>query len=446
MDEAKREGNDAFHRGDYAAAAAAYARAIACCSSGCSLADVLHCNRCLALRRAGLLAEACTAVNESLKLNPTMAKAHFHKASVLLELAGDDTADCAHALLRRAWRHCALLPPGAESDRLRAAVSRRYFPRYYGQLCEGLRTVRVEYFGGERGKGVAAREDVAAWRTAFAETPLVSRAKPGSTLELQTCAQCMRSFVVEEQLPTGPQGSYAARLAAVFHVLQQSELSQGRGFCRCAHCAAEVYCSEECKRVAWESHHKLLCSGGNQGHPYAKLYAECAEAGRVNPLLIARMLAGTLIRLGHAKAQLSWECGNAAQRAVLEAERDTFALDKASEWLEVFVGAPCPSDDDAMFTEHIRLAISGNTSALGWSWLADATLTQVVNVDQFRRLNGVLMQNASQVHPVSDLHLAFEAALKRDFDAGASGATVSVLGVPFGVWRIGTHANFQSLS
>jgi len=53
-------------------------------------------------------------------------------------------------------------------------------------------------------------------------------------------------------------------------------------------CNTEIYCSERCRKTAWESYHETLCTGPNLGpsHPFQRLKDLAVKLGRTNFLMI----------------------------------------------------------------------------------------------------------------------------------------------------------------
>lgn len=77
-------------------------------------------------------------------------------------------------------------------------------------------------------------------------------------------------------------------------------------FIKCDGCDVQVYCSEKCKREAWENYHNILCTQNNFESPLVSIMQLClyfvfivlifSMNGRTNPLFIIRMMTMMVLK------------------------------------------------------------------------------------------------------------------------------------------------------
>lgn len=160
------------------------------------------------------------------------------------------------------------------------------------------------------------------------------------------------------------------------------------------HGCTELYCSEICRDSAFAAYHRALCVAGDENfdEPTIKsrqttlerLFSLAKQHRRTNLLVIARMLANECLKVTRGGVNLL-----AAKR-----EFNNFvwfnAVDGGDEEFATLLRQLC-----AYLFDDVSVAES------------------IVNVERVRRLNGVLLRNASTVRPVSEAAIAL-AALSRE--------------------------------
>lgn len=152
----------------------------------------------------------------------------------------------------------------------------------------------------------------------------------------------------------------------------------------------EKYCSEACRDRADKLWHRVLCgahfvSDAKRVHPLHHLYSLCVELQRSNPLLICRIFAMILLRIVNGADP-----------------------DHAFQDFRNFISSeePSPHDEAAVFL--LKNLLCANAPFM----------ERIVTLSNYRRLNGAIMRNAQTINPVSDLHMWFENALKKEKKEG----------------------------
>lgn len=103
------------------------------------------------------------------------------------------------------------------------------------------------------------------------------------------CSNCMKKVQTAATYPSGPETGCQKVPTRI----------------NCKSCEDEVYCSSACAEVAWNSHHRLLCSQTLAASTSSLAAAEalselkrlCRESGRIYSLLLARVLAQVVVQV-----------------------------------------------------------------------------------------------------------------------------------------------------
>lgn len=170
------------------------------------------------------------------------------------------------------------------------------------------------------GKGLFAARDIAANETIFEETPFMYF-PPLEGFNLirdgNACGMCAKPF------------------------LRQSRLAV-----RCSHCDT-VYCTKQCKSIAWETFHQLECTRLN---PAMSAFMNfCEGESWTAPMAVSRMYAHMI--LAHQRGDLESVKGHYdAFATVNQAERQA----KETEWIFMV-------SDNHTKRDHVYLCIDIGT-------------------------------------------------------------------------------------
>lgn len=302
-------------------------------------------------------AKALDHATRSVALDPTFAKGHYRRGKALQALGKTGEAVEAYGralqatppseeVVRAEVKSC------LESARLVGAIK-----AYYGDLQKkpGVSqcVVEVKQIDGHKGKGVFAKQAVDADDTLLRERPLVSAVKypPNHIITgkprrrvFKTCDNCMRYVddfdwkayfglmlkgiedskkAPNPEKPLPPDVDQFAKILVQGQNLAEAVIQKQSPAVPCPHCAGdlakpppvlwqsvfraypslppaesyqEVYCSESCRKEAWESHHHSLCPGQlaeNQGKHFAllNLLIMYREVGYHTIAMMLRILA-----------------------------------------------------------------------------------------------------------------------------------------------------------
>jgi len=263
-------------------------------------------------------------------------------------------------------------------------VKERDDKAYYAKLvhaigCEDAVEVQ-QPDRGTKGKGLFAKRAFGPGEVVFRERPLVSaRVYPKETGHVQNqrvcCSQCLR--------PCLQPGDLGSKYAKAFDLLQetfpqpspvQTCLCSSKGTC------CDVYCSQQCSE---EAHAKYPASFMGPGSGSELIRDVSVSAGRTNPMLIARMFAMVSRQLDKGVSPED------ALRPFMRFQGHAVDDDlNDPKWLTTLQAALCsgePSTDKA-----------------------DVLTTKVVTLENTRFLNAAILQNAQELHPISDLHKFLE--------------------------------------
>lgn len=121
----------------------------------------------------------------------------------------------------------------------------------------------------DKGKGAFATRSVAVDEKLWCEAPMLSVQHEGNRSAAVVCAECCRwvgspeavlNGVIQWADATRKHGTGDQSAAAPL-----PPLSPAPGVVCCDDECGTVYCSEECRRVAWAIHHRMLCTGCGAG-------------------------------------------------------------------------------------------------------------------------------------------------------------------------------------
>ncbi|KAF0977609.1 hypothetical protein FDP41_003601 [Naegleria fowleri] len=207
----------------------------------------------------------------------------------------------------------------------------------------------------------------------------------------------------------------------------------------CNHCSLEVFCSETCRDQAWTQYHSLLCTRNSSGlqsasstseHPMILLERLSVKQGRTAPLMIAKMMAfvvnDVFMKIGLTNesdkisdtlSQLTLQLIETQlaksmhifQRFIQhEATHpfDTLAAQLIRESMELSL-YHLPSNIDVVKKQEQENLIEymKHHQDLSTSPLIRQLVEMVSDVRHYRSLHGLILQNCSTIHPITDIHL-----------------------------------------
>ncbi|KAL6069775.1 SET domain-containing protein [Balamuthia mandrillaris] len=362
------------------------------------------------------LEDACMAITR----DASWAKGYWHHGNALLALEMEWEARNSFA------RALQLAPEHTTFQQAFQKAEKLYTEKYFRadlkrRLVDGSTNVEVKYLNKERGKGVVTTKDFNYGDSIFVEIPVVSHRFVEDEEEenrIPCCSKCLRSSIPRSELllPTE---------TGIYELIYPGGPPK---FVQCPHCNREQYCGEGCRQMAWDSYHEVMCVGGdNPDHPLLRLEkiakyllssffctlssvffllftlfssydspaSSCVfslsvlvmpffihyplaipkqrEHQRTNPLMIARAFG--------IVAQQCKRTGCDPKRAF-----EPFANFISNQ-------EPSPQDEESVQLIQEALVPSGDNS-----------LRSVINLENFRLLNGAILRNAQTIAPVSDLH------------------------------------------
>ncbi|XP_018006622.1 histone-lysine N-trimethyltransferase SMYD5 isoform X1 [Hyalella azteca] len=163
------------------------------------------------------------------------------------------------------------------------------------QRAASVTAVEERFISQAMGRGLFATRQFREDDLIFEETPVVScQFVYNKEYGYRACDQCLRSLETAE--------CNVRRLCQEpLLVLPHPECADTAlpAVLLCPGCQAE-YCSEECRREAWQQHHQLLCyAPSHSDHPLTRLLVEWKQhhypPETLSILLLARLLAGVLL-------------------------------------------------------------------------------------------------------------------------------------------------------
>ncbi|XP_064421011.1 histone-lysine N-trimethyltransferase SMYD5 isoform X2 [Latimeria chalumnae] len=129
--------------------------------------------------------------------------------------------------------------------------------------------VEIRFINNVKGKGLFATRGIRKGEVVFIEKPLVSAQFLWNALyRYRACDHCMRALETAEENAKRLSGNPALVLPHPEQCGVRKELHES-----CPQCQVQ-YCSPECKRVAYERYHRVLCLGPSREdpeHPLNKL-------------------------------------------------------------------------------------------------------------------------------------------------------------------------------
>eukprot|EP00123_Amoebidium_parasiticum_P015120 comp22796_c1_seq1/m.35727 comp22796_c1_seq1/g.35727 ORF comp22796_c1_seq1/g.35727 comp22796_c1_seq1/m.35727 type:complete len:416 (-) comp22796_c1_seq1:115-1362(-) len=154
-----------------------------------------------------------------------------------------------------------------------------YFDAYSRDL-----PLKVTYMGEGRGKGVVSTREISEGEVVFKEKPLVAIQHVANRSKAIVCDQCFR-FIGTLQLQVD-------NLLGEGHVQLPplDGINPQESFCpiyQCANGCGALYCSELCRNLSYDNHHRLLCPGEDDDHPWWHLYRFALETNDIF-LLVTR--------------------------------------------------------------------------------------------------------------------------------------------------------------
>ncbi|XP_053258103.1 histone-lysine N-trimethyltransferase SMYD5 [Podarcis raffonei] len=133
---------------------------------------------------------------------------------------------------------------------------------------QARRALEVRFISNVKGKGLFATRNIKKGETIFVEKPVVSAQFLWNALyKYRACDHCLRALETAEE--------NAQRLLGKPQALPHPEQCSIRKELH-QHCPAcqVAYCSAECRQLAWEQYHQVLCLGPSRqdpNHPLSKL-------------------------------------------------------------------------------------------------------------------------------------------------------------------------------
>ena len=306
-----------------------------------------------------------------------------------------------------AWRAvdrcCAPAPLSSAFVEITEQVRRDFVARWYSSATRvggngPFASVRVDHVSARRGKALVASKRVADARLLlFTETPLISVAHSFDE-RVEFCSHCLQSRLTTATLG----GAHTAPLIDVLYGGNGSDAVLARAtnafvWQRCQQRCNERYCSVQCRDAAAHAYHAALCEGAcvddearrERRDALAQLASLSRTSQRNNLLLIARMLAReALARKRQRKLNDdnddneddNFDDSDDNNICIERQQHDNFAWYLAG--------------DERSDAEFVRLM-----SVL----LGDRHTTALLR--RARRFDGAIRRNASELAPVSDLHL-----------------------------------------
>ncbi|KAK7113479.1 hypothetical protein V1264_012758 [Littorina saxatilis] len=183
--------------------------------------------------------------------------------------------------------------------------------RLYQPLTQGM---PVEVTFTSQGRAVCTTKPVKKGEVIFADKSIL-HAQTLPSLKFPCCANCVRSLIRPEDVFGAEERSKSALQKSLKNYWPARE----RHPCQCGR---EVYCSETCKREAWDCYHRLICPEVNPA--VSKLYQVCDSyknltssdctafegwwSASFSPVLLAKLWAQivcTAVKLGNDNGRSS---------------------------------------------------------------------------------------------------------------------------------------------
>jgi hypothetical protein len=121
----------------------------------------------------------------------------------------------------------------------------------------------------EKGKGCFTLRSIASGEKLWCEAPMLSVQHEANNATVATCAECSRWVGTPEAVLNGvirwAEAATQCSMATDQPPAALAPLPPPPGSVVCEEMCGAVYCSEECRRVAWAIHHRMLCTGCGVG-------------------------------------------------------------------------------------------------------------------------------------------------------------------------------------
>ncbi|KAG2386393.1 hypothetical protein C9374_002839 [Naegleria lovaniensis] len=339
----------------------------------------------------------------------------------------------------------------------------KYLQNYLTE--DGISKVCVKNKNQQEGKTVLLNcESVNDKELIFREAPICSQIITDSSenplyRKIDHCHHCMRTIFSEKTISQSPllqkvlfattdtnntnTTSSPSSILSQYSQQQQHE----QQICvktkpiSCSHCSLEVFCSEECRDQAWKHYHSLLCTrnsselqcaSSTSEHPMILLERLSVKQSRTAPLMIAKMMAfvvsDVFIKLGLANQENDNNIVDILHQLtpqVIETQ-----LSKSMHVFQRFVQHEATHPFDTLAVQLIResmeLSLNHLPSNMGiitkqeqenlveylkhhqdlsTSPLVRQVVEMISDVRHYRSLHGLILQNCSTIHPITDIHL-----------------------------------------
>lgn len=284
----------------------------------------------------------------------------------------------------------------------------------------GTSGVAIAFRDATLGKVVVSKREsvVKSGEVVFEEEPIVSTANVQMMMTTATnaaadtnfCHHCLKRFTFDSALEcvrslcTGGDSSSILKNdnGGLDSRIEWKGLSVKNSIA-CEECNLVRYCSEKCRSVSWDQYHNLLCTRCTKTkrteqdpHPYVILERMSMLQQRTNPLLISKMLAFVVQRVI-----------TRLQQPIDSDQHISLILEDCFDVFERFIANKELHERDSLAIQLIKESIMMNVSGLSEE-NKTAIEDYLFNVHVYRQLNGLILRNASTLHPITDVHLMLQ--------------------------------------
>eukprot|EP01112_Ceratiomyxa_fruticulosa_P004344 TRINITY_DN1485_c0_g1_i3.p1 TRINITY_DN1485_c0_g1~~TRINITY_DN1485_c0_g1_i3.p1 ORF type:complete len:516 (+),score=55.60 TRINITY_DN1485_c0_g1_i3:279-1826(+) len=365
--ELKRLGNIDFSAGNYNTAIVNYSNALLQqeCEATSTKDPAILTNRSLCFFKLKMYQESLDDACKSISIDPLWVKGYYRWGCALIELGKHKEA--MHIL----QQGDNISKDNKDISNSLTLASQKYFREYYlpiEKACGAFGSVQVNFIGNGKGKGLFATRRVNMREIIFKEKTYTSHfliQSEDKCAPPTTCSHCLKTVLPLSETPIDWRDCHSFVYPKGLPSMVSCDCNN-KPWC-------ELYCSEECKKRAWEDYHRVLC-GSDQ---LQRIYEICRKMERSNPLLITRMFAIV------------------TQKILFEKQ----TYEQASEPLFNFAFTPWESPQEKKILSLIKQAIQTylNSPSL------PNDLSKLFTLENYRIFNGIIQHNTSEISPISDL-------------------------------------------
>ncbi|KAL0482092.1 hypothetical protein AKO1_013211 [Acrasis kona] len=252
--------------------------------------------------------------------------------------------------------------------------------------------VYVKWVNDLNGKELFSKEEFSPGDILLTEEPIVSQRHINDDSIIETCERCMKSLNINslrcacEIICDNQQSS-----DSMFQLLAQHEKQYPPGIQVCICDCGAKYCSDTCKKLAWEQYHNVMCDS----EVLEELVQLSKSLGRNNPVLICKMMACCV-----STALSTWNMD--------EQDDDEESILKESTYLfDRFVQNEERHGGDVGVVEVIKKMFYKKTfkSLTKKSMSFCNIMDEIITLSRYRNMNGLILRNACTIIPVSQFHV-----------------------------------------